>query len=335
MNIVANELMPPIAPREGWPWEVPALPALEEDVGLTKLPTFSVITPSYNQGHLIEATLRSIHGQRYPRLEHILQEAGSQDATEDVLAHYCGLPALKVHRERDRGQSDGLNRGFRKATGEIIGWLNSDDLYAPGTLLRVGRYFAEHPEAMVLFGDCEVIDLEGRITEFYRGKPVTLEGLIRNRVLVPQPATFFRRQVFDEFGYLDESLHYAMDYDFWIRLGSKYTFHYLPEVLAQFRVHSASKTGTDFLDTFLPEIRKIMRRYGTRGVPPWILLQRWADQGRYASWWYWEGVWEAHRSGNRDRVRRYARSAGLAWLPGLVRYHRLVEFARSWLPQRG
>lgn len=297
----------------------------------SKLPSISVITPSYNQGAFIETTMRSVLDQGYPELEYIIQDSVSKDATAEVLTRYSSHPQVQVYVEKDRGQTDGLNRGFSKAHGEVIGWLNSDDLYTEGTLQRVGEFFRDHPEADLVYGDSQIIDAVGAPGELIKSGGMTLDELLVHQQTMVGTSYFFRRRVFDAVGYLDDSLHYSMDYEFWIRLSVKFQFHYLPVVLSQFRIHPASKTSSRYHDTFLPEVVKIMRRYRGASAGPLQHLSRWIAQGQWASWWYWEGAWDAHRSGDIASARRYARTAGMVWPPSVIRYHRMVEFVRGCL----
>ena len=295
------------------------------------LPSLSVVTPSYNQGSFIEATMRSVLDQGYPGLEYIIQDAVSTDSTSDVLARYSDCPQVRVFVEKDRGQTDGLNRGFKRASGEILGWLNSDDLYTPGTLQRIGEFFRDHPEADLVYGDSEIIDSEGRPERVIKSGGMTTAELLVHQQTMVGTSYFFRRRVLDVVGPLDESLHYSMDYDFWIRLSLSFEFHYLPVVLSQFRIHPASKTSSRYHDTFLPEVIQIMRRYRGANASAIQRMGRWVNQGQWASWWYWEGVWDAHKSGDLALARRYARTAGMVWPPSILRYHRLVEFVRGCL----
>ena len=215
---------------------------------MSPLPRISIITPSLNQSRYIERTIRSVVTQDYPDLEYLVVDGGSSDGTVELLKQYGSR--IRWISEKDRGQSHAVNKGLALATGEVCGFLNADDLYEPGALRRVGEFFSARPEAMWLTGRCRIIDSSDReirksITAYKnfwlrRGTYETL--LVLN--YVSQPATFWRRRVMAEMGFLNEKLYYGMDYDYWLRIGKKYRLGTVPQYLACFRVHSSSKTGT-------------------------------------------------------------------------------------------
>lgn len=215
---------------------------------MARLPRITVITPSYNQAGFIDQTIQSVLTQDYPDLEYIVMDGASTDNTVEVLKRYDGR--LTWISEPDRGQSHAINKGFQMATGEVIAFLNSDDLYLPGALLTVGQFFADQPDAAWITGRCRIIDQDNR--EIRRGitayknmwlKFANYQNLqITN--YVSQMATFWRREVFEQVGELDESLHYVMDYDYWMRVGKHYRLHVIDHYLACFRVHTASKSST-------------------------------------------------------------------------------------------
>lgn len=228
------------------------------------LPKISIITPTLNQGAFVERTLKSVLDQNYPNLEYIVMDGGSRDGTIDILKKYESR--LKWVSEKDEGQSDAINKGISRSTGDIVAYLNSDDLYEPGALIRVGEYFASHPEAMWLTGKCRVIDEHDReirvaITAY---KNFLLSRYSYGMLLVTnpisQPATFWRRAVVEELGLFDAQEHLVMDYEYWLRIGKKYPPAILDNYLASFRVYAASKTSSSFLTTFRREM-EIAQRY--------------------------------------------------------------------------
>jgi glycosyltransferase involved in cell wall biosynthesis len=230
------------------------------------LPRITVITPSYNQAHFIEQTIKSVLSQNYPALEHIVMDGGSTDSTLEILKKYDGR--LCWISERDRGQSHALNKGLAMASGDIIAFLNSDDLYAAGALLKVGRFFAAHPKVCWLTGRCRTIDQHEKEIR----KAITLYKNIwlrtsSYRVLlvlnyISQPATFWTRNVMDTVGEFDESLRYAMDYDYWLRVGRSFKLWVLDDYLASFRVHASSKAGSSAHAQFDSDLQ-IAKRYNT------------------------------------------------------------------------
>jgi glycosyltransferase involved in cell wall biosynthesis len=230
------------------------------------LPRITIITPSYNQGHFIEQTINSILGQNYPDLEYIVMDGGSTDSTLEILEKY--ERRLLWISERDRGQSHAINKGVAMATGEIVAFLNSDDLYEPGALLKVGKFFAAHPEACWLTGRCRTIDSRGKEIR----KAITLYKNVwlrtkSYRVLlvldyISQPATFWSRRAIDAVGEFDESLRYAMDYDYSLRVGRSFKLWVLDDYLASFRVHPSSKAGSSAHAQFDTDFQ-IAKRYIT------------------------------------------------------------------------
>lgn len=200
----------------------------------------SVITPSLNQGRFIERTLRSVAEQTGVSVGHVVFDGGSTDNTLDVLRHFS--PQVRWVSERDNGQSHAVNKGILATDGEIIAWLNSDDVYFPGALESVAAFFGENPDVDVLYGMADHIDADGRIIEAYPVESWDLERL-KETCFICQPAAFFRRRTIDRYGLLDESLHYCMDYDFWLRLGmGGARFAYLGRKLAGSRLYPENKT---------------------------------------------------------------------------------------------
>src|SRR5687767_6530831 len=202
----------------------------------------TIITASFEQGRYIRRTIESVLAQGVAGLEYLVHDGGSTDETLTVLAAYDGR--LRWVSERDRGQSHAINKGLAAARGEIVGWLNSDDTYAPRALADVLAYFAANPEADVVYGDARYIGEQDEDLSPYPVKAWSVERL-RADCFLAQPAVFLRRRLVERVGLLDEGLHFAMDYDYWLRLvdaGAR--FAYLPRVLAHCRVHDRAKTVT-------------------------------------------------------------------------------------------
>ena len=233
---------------------------------LDRLPKISIITPSFNQGKFIEQTIRSVLDQGYPNLDYIVVDGGSTDHTPEILKRY--EQHLTWTSEPDLGQANAINKGLRKASGEVVAYLNSDDLYLPGTLHAVGSYFMEHPQANWLSGTCRNIDENGHeIRQFIRHYKNFWLRLANYRVLlilnfIAQPATFWRRSVMQDAGLLDETLHYTLDYEYWLRIGQRHKLHVLKIDLAAFRLHAASKSGATAYKQFDEEL-KVAQSYGS------------------------------------------------------------------------
>ncbi|MFP4528467.1 MAG: glycosyltransferase [Candidatus Kapaibacterium sp.] len=221
----------------------------------------SVITPSLNQADFIRENIESIANQT-AQAEHIVMDGGSDDGTIAILEEY---PDLVWRTEPDRGQSHALNKAMALAKGDIIGWLNADDIYTDGALAKVLDFFEDNPDANVLVGDCLFFYEDGRPDLLIRGRELDFGQMIRywDPSLPPaQPVVFFRKSVFERAGEFDESLSLAMDYDFWLRAAKENKFHYIPETLAKYRFHGQSKSGRgEDWSHFYPEWHQVYLRY--------------------------------------------------------------------------
>jgi glycosyltransferase involved in cell wall biosynthesis len=208
----------------------------------------SIVTPSFNQRPFLEQTIRSVLGQTGDfDLRHHVYDAQSTDGTLELLKSISD-PRLIWRSQRDAGQADAINQAIASTDGDVIGWLNSDDLYLPGALAAVAEAFAD-PSVQWLVGRCEIIDEANRPIRqsIARYKNRWLKRYSYRRLLVEnfiaQPAVFWRRDFGQRVGPLDASLHYTMDYDLWLRMGKLSPPKILPQALSQFRLHSKSKSG--------------------------------------------------------------------------------------------
>jgi glycosyltransferase involved in cell wall biosynthesis len=232
-------------------------------------PRISIITPSFNQGKYIAATIESAFNQHYPDLEHIVIDGGSKDDTLGILRRY---PHLTVISEPDRGQADAINKGFRRATGQIWGFLNSDDTLLPDSLERVSREVDPVRGRHIIMGRCRFVDETGRFTGIehpsrFGGHRRVLE--IWKGHMIPQPAVFWTPEVWRTCGPLEEGLKSSwLDYDLFCRFSKRYDFHCVDQVLATYRLQPESKTAGRSEAERLAECIQISRRYwGSRFSP--------------------------------------------------------------------
>jgi len=202
---------------------------------VSELPV-AIVTPSYNTGRYVGATVRSVLEQGYAPLDYLVMDGGSTDETVEVLKSFGAR--VRWVSERDKGQSDAINRGFGQTRGEVLGWLNSDDTYAPGALRAAAEFLAAHPDVAMVYGDADFIDASGqRIGRCQHVEPVfNPHRLLHYSDFIVQPAAFFRRSAFEAVGGLDPSLNWAMDYDLWLKFAAAgFKVAYLPRALANYR----------------------------------------------------------------------------------------------------
>ena len=237
------------------------------------LPTVSIVTPSFNHGEYLTAAIRSVLEQEYPNLEYFVADGASTDGTIDLLRQFNSEPRLKWVSEPDRGQADAINKGFARTRGEILGWLNSDDTLVPGAIEKIGRYFAEHPDVGLVYGDAQFIDAAGNMIGPCRHiEPFNRHRLLNYSDFIVQPAAFFRRSVFEAVGGLDASLNWAMDYDLWLKLSANAGVEYVPGLLANYRWLGGSKTASGGAAR-LAEVERMARRHGAKGLPAFFRLE--------------------------------------------------------------
>src|SRR5579862_6343243 len=234
------------------------------------LPSFSIVTPSFNHAKFIGATIQSVLDQNYPRLQYKIIDGGSTDGTVEILKTF---PKVEWSSEADRGQTDAINKGFGGATGEILAWLNSDDTYAPGALMAAAEIFAARPDVVLVYGNADFIDADGKIiAPCAHVEPFNFHRLLCYSDYLVQPAVFFRRDAVESVGGLDASLNWAMDYDLWLKLAKKGKFVYLPIVLANYRWLGGSKTAGGGMER-IEEVRRVAMRHGAPGLPAFFHLE--------------------------------------------------------------
>lgn len=216
------------------------MPAAGYNEKMQDAPLVSIITPSFNQAAFLEQTIRSVLEQDYPNIEYWVIDGGSTDNSVEIIKQYAPRLAGWVS-EKDKGQADGINKGLAKATGEIIGWLNSDDLYYPGAIAGAVEDFRLHPEASFVFSDVESIDEHGNAFNLMRYDDWKLPDLMTFHI-IGQPGVFMRRAVLEQAGYLDLNYNYLLDVQLWLRIAAIAEPYYAPEeVWAAARIHSDAK----------------------------------------------------------------------------------------------
>ncbi|MCU1268233.1 MAG: cell wall biosis glycosyltransferase [Acidobacteria bacterium] len=228
-----------------------------------KTPTVSIVTPTYNQAEFLRDTVESVLAQDYPHIEHQVIDDGSTDETPRILADYADR--IAVERHTNRGQTPTINKGWERATGEILTWLNSDDTFLPGAVSWAVEYFQQHPDVGIVFGDTlftrpdgEPIERSKQRAEFdYR------EFVLQCENPIAQPSAFIRRSVIEDVGLLDPEFYYFMDWDFWLRAGIRHRITYVPELLSTYRLHKDSKTIAQ-ANKAAPELEYMYRKFFAR-----------------------------------------------------------------------
>ena len=199
----------------------------------------SIVTPSFNQADYLDETIRSVLDQNYPDLEYLIADGASTDGSVVLIKEYSERLAWWVS-EIDGGQADAINKGFSRATGEIIAWLNSDDYYLPETLDTVAKLFEENPDAGIIYGDVLSVDGEGNPINVQRFDQYSVEDLMQFKI-ISQPGVFIRRSILEQAGYLDETYHFLLDHQLWLRIAQLAPMFYVPQTLAVARYHDDAK----------------------------------------------------------------------------------------------
>jgi len=243
-------------------------------------PKISIITPSFQQGAYLEKTIQSVLNQQYPNLEYLIFDAGSSDETLSILKKYDTQIDFWIS-EPDNGQSHAINKGLQKATGEIVAWLNSDDQFTEETLIKIGDYFSKNPEvylvhgATLLFGE--------KMLETKRSAPKKdLEILYLACLPYPQPSAFFRHETIEKFGFLNQNLHYGMDYDFFVQIALNYKIEKIEGVFSKYLMHPSSKTvsqNSGFAKDYAQVFSKILRSFSSENTQD--LIREMTNLGLY------------------------------------------------------
>jgi glycosyltransferase involved in cell wall biosynthesis len=268
------------------------------------LPLVSIVTPSYNQASYLEETIQSVLGQDYPRLEYLVIDGASTDGSVDIMQRYASRLTYWVS-EPDQGQSQAINKGLRRAAGSILAWLNSDDTYAPHAVGQAVEALLANPDADLVYANCDYVDSAGQCLQTVRAWDFVPRRILTGIPLVIQPASFFRRRALERVGQLDETLHFLMDHEFFVRMVmAGLTFRRVEATWARFRLHARSKTSTQWV-ALNQELQQIVEH--TFAQPSSATRPEWVREAR-ANARQWLG--EAYLSaGQRAPARRALLSA--------------------------
>jgi glycosyltransferase involved in cell wall biosynthesis len=270
------QLPPAPASKTGWPW-TEATPALPRKSSKGKAwPRVSIVTPSYNQARFLEETIRSVLLQGYPDLEYIVIDGGSTDGSVDVIRKYEPWLAHWVS-ESDRGQTHAVNKGWARATGEILAYINADDSYRSGTIGIAASAFCANPHSGMVYGAATIVDEAGSELRSWEATPFDLRTMLAVGNVVPQPSVFFSADALKDVGYLSEDWQMIMDYELCIRLGMQYPATCIPKTLTRFRSHPESKTRLRF-----EALAEELTRFITAFEPDHMSAQAWRRLEREA-----------------------------------------------------
>jgi len=292
----------PEAPGEGWPWEPAGVGAVRGEAAGDG-PLVSVVTPSFNQVRFLEATVRSVLLQDYPGIEYMVLDGGSDDGSVDILRKYETWLASWVS-EPDDGQTAAINKGFRAARGEILAYLNSDDLYEPGAVSAAVHVFEQNPDADLVYGAYRYVDEGGAELRSFTPPDFSATGLLLGNY-ISQPTVFIRRRAMESLGPFKEQFHYAMDYDYWLRAAAAgFRFARCDRVQACMRMHARAKT-TALEHCFQAEVLAAFDALFGGEVGPQMVAVR----GRAYARCHWLAAVSFGFSGERAEARRHAHLA--------------------------
>lgn len=260
-------------------------------------PKVSIITPSYNQGKYLEETIQSVLNQTYGNIEYIIIDGGSTDNSVDIIRKYVDKITYWCS-EKDNGQADAINKGLKRATGDLVCWINSDDVLYPNFVEKFVNYFVAHPDVDFLYGDVEQ-GADMQHATIRRGEKIDYPTMLRTlRVPMPQQATMWRKGVMDQIGYLDSQWHVLLDREYFMRIAQHCVIEYLPGVVAFFRNHEKAKSIAEW-HKWMPELEKYYTTLFEDGKFPYQHLKKESMASMY---------WECYRIAivcNKQNEKKY------------------------------
>ncbi len=330
---------PKVPNKEGWPWSEgsPNLPDTMPDG--REWPRISIVTPSYNQGQFLEETIRSVLLQGYPNLEYFIMDGGSTDGSLEIIKKYEKWLTYWVS-EKDGGQSFAVNRGWERVTGAVIAWLNSDDLYLPGTLHIVAQAYNENPKSIVICGRAIISDENLRTKSVKRPYTFDLERFLLGGCVPGQSSVFIAKKVFREIGGLDESFHQSLDRDYWVRISMHYPsgpITYTEKVLSVLRDWSGSKTAKGYYNMKRERFLILEKVFSDPNLPKKLLSKHAICEEMYkrrlailAQGYAYESI----QAGRKFISLRYAAESWLLFPSNYGTLHTLRFFIRVLIPWR-
>ena len=247
-------------------------PLFDEKIILNKdsnYPKISIVTPSYNQAQFLERTILSVLNQNYPNLEYIIIDGGSTDGSVEIIKKYEKYLTYWVS-EKDKGQTQAINKGFQKSTGKIMAWLNSDDTYLPDTFYKIMKNIKQNPEADLIFGNIYFINENDKRIGELRFTEFDFDTLIYEGGNLHQTGTFWARKIYEKVGELNSNYKFCMDYDFFCRAAKVGKLCHMRDFFANFRIHANAKSSTINHIGHI-EHKEIMMRYIPKGMNKWCL----------------------------------------------------------------